>query len=115
MILGDINLDYVKKHCVNYAYKNLLEDFEETLSHCNLVQIVDTPTWSHIINESLKESLLDHIYVTDPSLIKDISMTKPCFGDHQLVMVDLILKKCLWKCHSREIGENIQSKTFVMN
>ena len=85
ILQGDFNLDYGKKHCINYANRNLFEDFEESLSELYLIQLVNCATWSRIVNDSYKESLLDHIYVTDPTISKSITTVRPCFGDHLLM------------------------------
>ena len=63
MVLGDFNLDYEKVYDDNYAHKLLFEDFEITLSMCNLVQIVNFVTWSRLVGVTLKSSTLDHIYI----------------------------------------------------
>jgi hypothetical protein len=39
----------------------------------------------------MKESVLDHIYVNDITLIEKCSHTVPFFGDHVMVIVDLWL------------------------
>ena len=78
---------------VNYASSSLFEDFEEKLSDLNLIQLVQCNTWSRIVNNSFRESLLDHIYVTDPTICNNLTTLKPCFGDHLLVMVELNLSK----------------------
>ena len=59
MVLGDFNLDYEKVYDDNYAHKLLFEDFEITLSMCNLVQIVNFVTWSRLVGVTLKSSTLD--------------------------------------------------------
>ena len=47
------------------------------MSDLNLIQLVEFPTWMIIINKCVKESLLDHIYVTDPTISKVINIVKP--------------------------------------
>ena len=37
-------------------------DFEKSFENKDLVQIIEFPTWSRIINNVLKESTLDHLY-----------------------------------------------------
>ena len=59
VVLGDFNLDYEKVYDDNYAHKLLFEDFEITLSMCNLVQIVNFVTWSRLVGVTLKSSTLD--------------------------------------------------------
>ena len=83
-MLGDFNLD---------SNKNLFEDFEEILSELNLIQLVTVTTWSRIVYNCLKESLLDHIYVTDPTISKAVTTIKPCLGDHLLIIMEIMLKK----------------------
>ena len=65
----------------------------DKLSDLDLIQLVECNTWSRIVNNILRESLLDHIYVNDPTICNDVTTLKPCFGDHMLVMVELNLSK----------------------
>ena len=73
IILGDFNLDYLKKYDVNYARKNMFEDFENEMSDFNLVQLVKFTTWSRMIGTDLRSSILDHIYVMDPTVISNLT------------------------------------------
>ena len=41
ILLGDFNLDYLKKHCVNYSSGSLFKDFEEILCDLDLIQLVE--------------------------------------------------------------------------
>ena len=43
---------------------------------------VDFKTWLRIVNNSLEESTLDHIYVRDPTMVDEIKSLKAVFGDH---------------------------------
>ena len=70
------------KNNTNYARKILFEEFDQSLSDLHLIQIIECATWSRIINAELKESLLDHIYVLDPTINKCISTVKPCLRCH---------------------------------
>ena len=72
IIVGDFNLDYPQKDNINYRYGNMFQDFNEILSENNLHQIAEFPTWSRIINYVLKESTLDHVYLSDPTVCTDI-------------------------------------------
>ena len=82
IVVGDFNLDFAKRHDDNYARKNLFDDFESKLGDCNLVQIVNFPTWSRLVGINLKSSTLDHIYLKDPTIITELSYVRPIFGDH---------------------------------
>ena len=41
-----------------------------------------------LLNNALRSSLLDHIYVNNVDLVNNITHEKPCFGDHELVMAE---------------------------
>ena len=56
ILLGDFNLDYSKINDDNYVHRNLFEDFDETLSNLNLIQIVDFVTWSRLVGIELRDS-----------------------------------------------------------
>ena len=53
----------VKKQDVNYAHKNLFSDSDEELSSCDLIQMIEFDTWSRIVGNELKVSILDHVYI----------------------------------------------------
>ena len=69
MLLGDFNLNYEKKNDVNYSHVRYFDDFDELLGDNNLVQIIEFPTWSRVINNVLNESTIDHVYIKDPTLV----------------------------------------------
>ena len=73
----DFNLDYEKIYDDNYAHKLLFEDFENALSVFDLVQVVDSVSWSRLVGLTLRTSTLDHIYIKDPTVIKDLKSFKP--------------------------------------
>ena len=90
---GDFNLDYNKWHDVNYGRKNLFEDFEIELERLELKQLVKFETWSRIVGVTLREFILDHIYVKDPTTINDVKGVTPVFGDHKTII--FLLNDCL--------------------
>ena len=53
------------------------------------IQLVDFPTWSRSVNGILRESVIDHIYVPDPSAISELKGTKLIFGDHQMITFNI--------------------------
>jgi hypothetical protein len=59
---------------------------DEKMSNENLIQIVDSPTWSRSVNGVLRESLIDHIYVADLASITKPYSIRPLFGDHLLLI-----------------------------
>ena len=69
ILLEDFNLNYAKKNDVNYIHIRYFDDFDDMLGNDNLIQIIEFPTWLHIINDVLSESIIDHIYERDPTLV----------------------------------------------
>ena len=63
-IVGDFNLDFPQKDNIEYRYANMFTAMDEKFTDTNLVQIIEFPTWSRIINNVLKESTLDHVLYT---------------------------------------------------
>ena len=110
IILGDFNIDDGKRFDVNYAYKNYFTDFDEILADFGLIQLVEFETWSRLVGNSLKSSILDHIYVTDVTRVSNITATKPCIGDHLLITFTISstkqkLKETIkrdWRFYSKE-------------
>ena len=42
-------------------------------------------TWSRMLGIERKTSVLDHIYVKDPTVILKLKFIEPFFGDHVLI------------------------------
>ena len=45
VLLGDLNLDYLKFNDVTYGHRNFFLDFDEALSEFNLIQSNSTNTY----------------------------------------------------------------------
>ncbi len=79
-----------------------------------MVQLVDFTTWSRHVNGVVRESTLDHVYASDPTLLTNLSDLKPIFGNHcmvhfkytagrSVVKTTFILysgARIRWTCHS---------------
>ena len=52
-------------------------------------------TWSRIVGVTLRESIIDHIYVKDPTTINVLKSMTPVFGDHKMKIfrIDVIKPK----------------------
>ena len=73
--------------------------------------MVKVNTWSRIINNVCKESLLDHVYTTDPTCLSSFVHLTPFFGDHDMVTFvvnceinngDVIFSRD-WRNYSKEV------------
>lgn len=93
IILGDFNLDDAKRLRVDYPLKHMFNDLLESFNNHNLIQLINFPTWSRLITNTLKTSILDHIYTNDCTLTQNLTSITPNFGDHVLVHFDLITNK----------------------
>ena len=89
VIMGDFNLDFNRRHDLNYQYYHLFELYDEKMSRFNLLQLVNTDTWFRTVGNINRSSLLDHIYVSNLSLVTNVVNDKPIFGDHEIVVADL--------------------------
>ena len=93
ILLGDFNLDWSKKGNHAYAFRKYFEHFDECMSERSCVQLVKFPTWSRIVNNIHRESIIDHVYVQNPCVVHNLRGVKPYFGDHSMVIMEHELKK----------------------
>ena len=89
IIIGDFNLDYSKKFDISYSHKHYLTALEDVLSEQGLIQLVNFPTWSRSINSVQCSSIIDHIYVKDPTKLTTLLPIVPPFGDHTLILFSI--------------------------
>ena len=110
ILVGDFNLDFAKRFDITYSDKHYFLALETLLSQHSLIQLVDFPTWSRLINNVLCKSILDHIYVKDPTKISTLIQITPPFGDHTLIIFSIRSAKSLtqyqfkrnWKSYTKE-------------
>ena len=58
---------------------------DSKLTTHHLTQMVDFPTWSRTINGVIKESTIDHIYISNPYQITNIDHNSIIYTDHELI------------------------------
>ena len=85
LVLGDFNLDQRKNFDPQYGHKLYFESLRNAFEQHRLIQVVTFDTWSRVINNVVKSSIIDHIYLKDPTEITNISSITPPFGDHILI------------------------------
>ena len=72
--------------------------------------MVNFVTWSRMVGSNLRSSIIDHIYVKDPTLVQNITSLEPLFGDHMLVSFSIdgtkedpvVTKRRDWRRYSKE-------------
>ena len=87
ILLGDMNLDERKRHRIDYCQRQLFEDFEEILGHHQFTQHVREHTWERVVLNQVKNSIIDHIYSTDSTMVSGISYKNTSIGDHRLIIL----------------------------
>ena len=65
ILLGDFNIDFSRKSSADYGCRGLFEDFDDALSNFGLEQLMDFVTWSRLVNNVYKNSVLEHVYITE--------------------------------------------------
>ena len=91
-IMGDFNLDAKMEFRSDYHHRIPLSTLTNFALEANLTQVVNFNTWSRIIKGKKKESLLDLVYVSNIATMSNVRFSTPTFGDHLLVMVDILIK-----------------------
>ena len=89
----------------------MFNDFEVVLSGFHLVKVVNFHTWFRLIGTELKSSILDHIYVKDPTILTKMKSQKPFSGDHLLIEFNVnankskvnTVKRRDWRSNSEEV------------
>ena len=73
----------------------MFEDLETESEPLELVQLVKFVTWSRLVGVVLRESIINHVYVKDPTIISDMKSLTLVFGDHKLIIfcIDVIKPK----------------------
>ena len=89
ILLGDFNLDAEMQHRLDYPHRKLFDLLDQVTSQFNLIQLVKFPTWSRKVNNTFKQSTLDHIYVDNPFNVGEPFSMHPLFGDHSPVVIEV--------------------------
>ena len=124
IIIGDFNLDFNKKYDVQYSHKHYFNILDVLINEKNLMQIVNFDTWSRNINNTIKTSLLDHVYISNPTKVSNLTSLIPPFGDHVLISFDIHSQSKIitenykrnWKQYSKPIlVEKLQSANLTID
>jgi hypothetical protein len=113
IVLGDFNLDYRMQLRSDYPHKQMFLKLTTLIENLNLIQLVDFPTWSRYVRNSLKDSILDHVYINNMALISNVHSITPTFGDHLLIIIDLTLVRPAVKNITRRNWSNYSKQTLL--
>jgi hypothetical protein len=80
-LLGDFNLDAKMEYRIVYPHRHLFNVLNYVTTQYNLYQLLDFPTWSKGMKDLLKQSTLDHVYVSNYASVLDCDSFHPQFGD----------------------------------
>ena len=89
IITGDFNLDDQKRYATDYRGKQFFQKLNPLMDEIPLIQIINEPTWQRVVNNTLRESTIDHLYVKNPLVIHNIEYLKPLIGDHKLITFEI--------------------------
>ena len=112
ILLGDFNLDENKRHLADYNQRQLFQDLEELIGHHQYVQHVKEATWERVIQDQVKNSVLDHIYCTDNTIVDSVLYKDTIYGDHKMVILytsnelierDFKIRRRNWKTYSVDV------------
>ena len=92
IIAGDFNLDEENRYSTSYRYKNLFNIQNAIFDNHLLIQIVEFHTWQRVINNVIRKSILDHVYVKDPTHVFNLYSIEPLVGDHKLIIFEILHK-----------------------
>jgi hypothetical protein len=117
IILSDFNIDDSKIFYIDYAYCNYFCDLAEAFAEFGLVQVIKFVTCSRLAKNTLKTSVLDHVYVSDAhaTTIVNVGCIRPCFGNHMLVTLELILSNQAIGNQLGGTGDSIPKKNFTID
>lgn len=90
VIIGDLNFDYNKRNNDGYSLQTMFQKWLAFTDRLGLAQTVEENTWSRIINEREKSSLLDHIYTNCE--IREVKVADVNMSDHLLISISTSVK-----------------------
>jgi endonuclease/exonuclease/phosphatase family metal-dependent hydrolase len=100
IIMGDMNLDERRRSDRSYNLHQLYQLWDEFERERNLTQMVNFSTWTRLHAGNLRQSIIDHVYVDNQTLVEYVEEVSVTIGDHVPVLVSL---KCKTKTEKRTV------------
>ena len=110
--MGDVNQHYRKSNDPSYHLKQIYEQWKKFEQEHQLLQLVDFTTWQPTNGGRLVQSILDHMYTNNNSLLEKVEAADYVFGDHSPVIITMAkMGQCMlttmqvrnWKKYSQEL------------
>ena len=54
---------------MSFTEKYYFLDFNDVMSVFNLIKVIKFPTWSRLVGTEFRSSILDHVFIRDPTEI----------------------------------------------
>jgi len=111
IIMGDMNLDERRRSDRNYHLHQLYQMWDDFERERCIIQMVKFTTWTRVHAGTLRQSIIDHVYVDNQALVEYVEEISVTVGDHVPVMVSLVCKTKTerrtlyirnWKNYSKE-------------
>ena len=64
----------------------LCNELIDVMENNDLIQLVNFDTWSRVVNNTWRSSVLDHVHVMDHTSVKDLMHSTPPFGHLETVL-----------------------------
>jgi len=86
IIIGDLNLDINHTNNPQHPQSRLFNEWKNLTETENLTQLVQQSTWTRTVNNTIRESILDHIYQPTSEIMGTYKLIDTNFSDHKLVV-----------------------------
>lgn len=92
LLIGDLNIDLLKKEKPQYYLKNLAQEYQTLIGECGLEVIDFGVTFSRPCKKEFIESALDQALTNKPASIKNYFKIPIDYSDHNMICVHLKTK-----------------------
>ena len=102
-MLGDVNLDWLKKDDRAYRSQKMMNNLCEELQEAGWVQLIQQPThFNNSAGRLATSSLIDHIWTNLPSKVSTCRQEELGTSDHEMVWVDRMARQRVEKVKMTE-------------
>ena len=92
IIMGDMNLDERRRSDRSYHLHQLYQMWDEFERERCLIHMVKFSTWTRMHAGTLRQSIIDHVYVNNQALVEYVEENSVTVGDHVSVLISIACK-----------------------